>query len=194
MGMATDPAEELVRGRLFTAAEVCSRPSAIPAAPGVYAWWFDAIPALVPIDGCLRRNGLTLLYVGISPKRPPTNGRPPSRQTVRSRVRYHFRGNAEGSTLRLTLGVLLGLELRRVGGGSRRTFSTAEAALTQWMADHAQVSVLKHPEPWTVEEQLITTLSLPLNLDQSTHPFRPALSGLRSAGKARAAQLPVLPR
>ncbi|MEV1246427.1 GIY-YIG nuclease family protein [Nonomuraea sp. NPDC049750] len=32
---------------------------------------------------------------------------------MRTRMRYHFRGNAEGSTLRLTLGCLLGLELAR---------------------------------------------------------------------------------
>ena len=41
-----------------------------------------------------------------------------------NRIRYHFRGNAEGSTLRLTLGCLLikplGIELRRVGSGKRR--------------------------------------------------------------------------
>ncbi|GAA2511770.1 hypothetical protein GCM10010406_54960 [Streptomyces thermolineatus] len=38
-----------------------------------------------------------------------------SPQNLRTRVRYHFRGNAAGSTPRLTLGCLLGLELRRFG-------------------------------------------------------------------------------
>ncbi|WP_386143941.1 GIY-YIG nuclease family protein [Streptomyces yanii] len=42
-----------------------------------------------------------------------------STQNLRTRVRYHYRGNAAGSTLRLTLGCLLGLELRRVGSGKR---------------------------------------------------------------------------
>ncbi|WP_394816236.1 GIY-YIG nuclease family protein [Streptomyces mooreae] len=42
-----------------------------------------------------------------------------STQNLRKRVRYHYRGNAAGSTLRLTLGCLLGLELRRVGSGKR---------------------------------------------------------------------------
>ncbi|MET8121086.1 GIY-YIG nuclease family protein [Micromonospora sp. NPDC005189] len=67
-----------------------------------------------------------LLYVDISPKAPPGNGRPPSRQTIRGRIRYHYRGNAAGSTLRLTLGSLLagelGIGLRRVGSGNRLTF------------------------------------------------------------------------
>jgi hypothetical protein len=175
---------------LLSAAEL----AAIPARHGVYAWWFDVVPDGVPVDGCLTRTGWTLLYVGISPKRPSANGRPPSRQNVRTRVGYHFRGNAEGSTLRLTLGVLLGLELRRVGSGTRRTFSAQEAVLSQWMADHARVSFVEHPEPWLLEERLIAELPLPLNLDQNTHPFRPVLSALRSAAKARAAELPVLPR
>lgn len=178
--------------------EIRSRPCPIPAAPGVYGWWFDQIPAGVPTDGCIVRDGSTLLYVGISPKRPPTNGKPPSSQTVRSRVRYHCRGNAAGSTLRLTLGVLLsqqlGIELRRVGSGGRRTFSTGEQALSAWIAEHARVTVVQHAEPWVLEEELIRNLVLPLNLDQNSHPFRSTLSAMRSAAKASAESLPVLPR
>jgi hypothetical protein len=50
-------------------------------------------------------------------------------------VRYHYRGNTAGSTLRLTLGCLLGLELRRVGSGKRMTFGKAGEATLR--ADHA---------------------------------------------------------
>ena len=53
--------------------------------------------------------------------------------------------------LRKTLGVLvsdeLGLELRRVGSGGRRTFAAGEAVLTRWMAERAVVSWVVHPEP-----------------------------------------------
>ena len=46
---------------------------------------------------------------------------------MRERIRYHYQGNAEGSTLRLTLGCLLSeeldIELRRVGSGKRMTFA-----------------------------------------------------------------------
>ncbi|MET9440781.1 GIY-YIG nuclease family protein [Streptomyces sp. NPDC006610] len=52
-----------------------------------------------------------------------------STQNLRKRVRYHYRGNAAGSTLRLTLGCLLGLELRRVGSGKRMTFGKAGEAI-----------------------------------------------------------------
>lgn len=144
------------------------------------------------------RGDRTLLYVGISPKAPPLNGKPPSRQTMRSRVRYHYTGNAEGSTLRLTLGVLLaeelGIELRRVGSGTRHTFSTGEQRLSEWMSEHAFVTITEHPEPWVLEERLIAEWSLPLNLDQNSHPFRPTLSAMRSAARQRAKALAVLPR
>ncbi len=46
----------------------------------------------------------------------------------------HYAGNAEGSTLRKTLGCLLadelGIELRRVGSGTRKTFVDGEHRLS----------------------------------------------------------------
>jgi hypothetical protein len=65
----------------------------------------EEFPQGVPAAGLARSAGLSLLYVGISPKRPSAVGSP-SRQTLRSRLRYHFQGNAEGSTPRLSLGCL----------------------------------------------------------------------------------------
>lgn len=128
--------------RLWSRAEVLTRPCPVPKSPGVYAWYFRAPPAGVPLEGCIRHGDLALLYVGISPKAPPSDGRPGSRQTLASRIRYHYNGNAEGSTLRLTLGCLLGdeldLELRRVGSGRRLTFTVeGEQRLSAWMSDHA---------------------------------------------------------
>ncbi|GAA2932272.1 hypothetical protein GCM10010446_16360 [Streptomyces enissocaesilis] len=108
-------------------------------------------------------------------------------------MRYHCRGNAAGSTLRLTLGCLLGLELRRVGSGTRLTFGKAgEAALTQWMADNAQVCWLEHNEPWTMESELISQLNLPLNLDQNLHNrFHDRLKELRADARERTRTLPI---
>lgn len=186
--------------RLWTRAEVLARPSPVPAEPGVYAWYFSSVPAVVPLDGCLRAEGGVLLYVGISPKRPPANGSPASRQTLRNRVRYHYRGNAAGSTLRLTLGSLLadhlGIGLRRVGSrGTRLTFSDGEARLDQWMAEHARVCWVVDPQPWVAESTLIEDVVLPLNLDQNAHSsFRPELAHLRALQRKRAQELPVLPK
>ncbi|MFE0633165.1 GIY-YIG nuclease family protein [Streptomyces sp. NPDC058864] len=169
--------------RLWSADEVLIRPSPIPAAPGVYGWHFDESPY----------SGLPagqLLYVGIAPRHMATRR---STQNLRTRVRYHFRGNAAGSTLRLTLGCLLGFELRRVGSGTRMTFGKAgEATLSQWMAKHARVCWVEHPEPWTAESDLITRLDLPLNLDQNQHnQFHARLKQIRAQARYRARELPV---
>ena len=194
-----DSANRFLHVPLVNSEQMRSRPCPVPAAAGVYGWWFDEIPTGVPAAGCKRRGEWTLLYVGISPKAPPRNGAAPSRQTLRSRVRYHFHGNAEGSTLRLTLGVLLAehlrIELRRVGSGTRHTFSLGEQQLSAWMAEHARVSVLEYPTPWTLEEELIGALDLPLNLDQNrNHSFHNELSARRRAARMAAAELPVLLR
>jgi len=118
--------------RLWSRADVLARPCPVPARPGIYAWYFRELPGCVDATECAVHQGLTLLYIGISPKALAKNGKPPSRGTLRSRIRYHFRGNAEGSTLRLTLGCLmaaksLGIQLRRIGSGSRMTFGASGA-------------------------------------------------------------------
>lgn len=185
MDALTDPPH------LFSRSEVLVRPCPIPASRGVYAWYFRGVPPSVPTDGCLTKDGHTLLYVGISPKSPA------SRQSMRQRVCYHFRGNAEGSTLRLTLGALLAsrsdFPLRRVGSGRRMTFThLGEQWLDGWMADNARVCWVEHPEPWLLERQLLEKLSLPLNIqDNRLHPFAMALSEIRREAKAAALAMPI---
>ncbi|MEV7860967.1 GIY-YIG nuclease family protein [Streptomyces hirsutus] len=104
-----------------------------------------------------------------------------------------LRGNAAGSTLRLTLGCLLGLELRCVGSGKRITFGKAgEATLSQWMADNARVYWIGQNEPCDLESQLISQLDLPLNLDQNRHnTFHSGLKELRAQARQRARDLPI---
>jgi hypothetical protein len=190
-------ADSLLRPeRLWSRHEVLSIPSPVPRSPGIYAWYFHGLES-VRSGSCLNAGDFRLLYIGISPSAPPKNGKAPSSQSVQTRVRYHYSGNAEGSTLRLTLGCLLatelGIELRRVGGGKRMTFSTGEARLSEWMEENAKVVWQVCDEPWKLEEELISTLDLPLNLDQNRrHGFHPELSRIRSAAKARARALPVL--
>jgi hypothetical protein len=191
------PASLLQPDYLWTRAEVLSRPCPIPRQAGVYAWYFDAMPGPVSPTDAHQHGDWTLLYVGISPSKPPENGRRPSSQTLAHRIRYHYRGNAEGSTLRLTLGCLLstdlGIKLRRVGSGTRMTFGPGEATLSAWMADHARVTWLLDPTPWVLEHQLIQALALPLNLDQNrAHSFHPTLSAIRRAAKTQARALPIL--
>jgi hypothetical protein len=165
---------------------------------GVYAWFFRSFVD-VPLLDCLTCGDFTLLYIGISPSAPPTNGKGPSGQTLYHRVRYHMQGNAEGSTLRLSLGCILagqlGIELRRVGSGKRLTFSHGEERLSEWLENNARVTWHVCEEPWLLEKRLISQLNLPFNLDQNNRSaFHPVLSGLRREAKRRAGDLPILAR
>ncbi|HEY0681618.1 MAG TPA: hypothetical protein VGD45_04760 [Steroidobacter sp.] len=185
--------------RLWSRAEVRSRPSPVPRVAGVYAWYFLRPPAGVSTRDCHKIRGAALLYVGISPKPPPANGAAPSRQTLCGRIRCHFSGNAAGSTLRLTLGCLLaetlGIELRRVGSGRRLTFADGEQRLSEWMDRNARVCWMPVEQPWTIEEQLISKLSLPLNLrSNERHSFHPVLTEIRRDHRYRANTLPIWKR
>jgi len=184
--------------RLYSREEVIASPPPIPVTGGVYGWWFDVPPAVMDISGCYERAGYWLLYTGISPTRPPANGRPPSKSGLRKRIRTHCAGNAEGSTLRKTLGCLLSeqldIELRRVGSGNRRTFVRGEKALSAWMGQHARVGFELHERPWELEDHLMASLDVPLNLQgNSRNRFHPELTAARSKSVARANALPTLP-
>jgi hypothetical protein len=184
----------------YTRDEVFAEPCPVPSKPGVYGWWFRTVPAAVDASACEQRDGLTLLYVGISPTRPPVEGKPPSTQDLRKRIRYHFGGgnaDAEGSALRKTLGVVLadelGLELRRVGSGRRRTLAGGEAVLTRWMADNVLVSWVARREPWHFEEELISKVDVPLVLHgNKNNAFYPELNRLRREAVRRSNRLRVL--
>jgi hypothetical protein len=183
--------------RVFSRQDVLVRPSPVPARPGVYGWWFRRWPSLTSADHCCHHRGLALLYAGISPDRPPSNGRPASKQSLAGRIRYHYAGNAEGSTLRKTLGCLLagelGIQLRRVGSGSRMTFGAGEQVLSAWMAENAFVSWVVGEAPWELEDDLIAALDLPLNLKgNQSNSFHLVLSEVRARCVAQARMLPVL--
>ena len=176
---------------LYSRPMVLSTPCPVPPARGVYGWFFKEIPSTTPTSGCVTKGDLTLLYVGIAPKNDLSG------QSLRKRIAYHYRGNAEGSTLRLTLGVLLaeknGFPLRRVGSGRRMTFThLGEQWLDRWMEQNAFVCWVEHPSPWQVEASVFRTLSLPLNLqDNDHHQFKIELSKLRSDAKSAARQEPI---
>lgn len=183
--------------RLYSAMDFLCRPCPIPTSPGVYAWYFDEVPPDVPIEGCHQALGHTLLYVGIAPKETKGHAVKPSIRTLRQRMRDHFTGNAEGSTLRLTLGCLLSktlnITLRRVGSGKRHTFTNpGEIILDKWMAQHARVAWAAVEEPRVVEKRLLITVPLPLNLRDNTHRFVSTLKTVRKAAKDAAGLLPVV--
>lgn len=191
-------AEMLSSAPIVSRREVLARPCPVPSEPGFYGWWFRELPLDFDTSASLSREGLTLLYVGISPRRPSSDGKSPSQNHLRKRVTYHYRGNAGGSTLRKTLGVLLedrlGTVLRRVGSGRRLTFADREQALSEWMEANAYVSWTIDPTPWNAEERLIKELNVPLNLEgNGANAVHATLRARRAEAVARAGSLPVVP-
>lgn len=174
--------------KTYSRTEVMSAPSPVPAVNGIYFWWFKEIPLGVPAEGCITFDEYTLLYVGISPDQ---RGKPNSRSNLRKRIKTHYSGNAAGSTLRRTLGVLLSHEssfpLRRVGSGSRMTFThPGEQWLDAWMEKNAKVHWIPVEAPWELEDTLIASIPLPLNIQGNAHEFKMTLSGMRSQAAAEA--------
>lgn len=184
----------------YTREHVFVEPGPVPAQAGAHGWWFREIPGGIDVAGCQQRDGWTLLYVGVSQGPPRADGKPQHPQDLRKRIRYHFgarNASADGSTLRKSLGVLLGdqlgFALRRVGSGKRQTFAGGEAVLTQWMAENTTVSWVLHPEPWFLETKLVNALDLPLNFqDNERNAFGPELKRLRREAAIKAAKMRVL--
>ena len=178
--------------RLFSRAEVRQRPSPVPASSGVCFWYFRDIPSVVPTDDCQTLNGCTLLYLAIAPVKPKN----PS-VTLLSCIRRNYRGQLEGSSLPKTLGILLedkcGFPLLRAGNGQRSTLTPAgERWLDKWMEENVFVGWAEHPEPWTIEYELLLKLSLPLNISHNGHhPFASSLKKMRLDALRRARALPV---
>ena len=200
MDTATQPVlsqqlQSLINGvELYSRREILCTTSLPPSVPGVYAWFFKNIPGNALIDGCVTKGPLTLLYVGISPDKI---GKPNSRQNLRRRITTHFQGNAEGSTLRRSLGVLLaeesGYPLRRVGSGKRMTLThSGEQWLDDWMTENAFVCWLEHQAPWEFEDKLLSSLSLPLNIKGNRdHPFARVLTEARIQAIKSAREWPI---
>lgn len=110
----------------------------------------------------------------------------------------HYAGNAEGSTLRKTIGCLLagqlGIQLRRLGSGRRKTSADGEQLLSAWMSENAFVSWVIRERPWELEHDLIAAVDLPLNLEGNIgHRFHLELTQARARCVAQANALPILP-
>lgn len=155
---------------------------------GLYAWYFTKIPyADMPTEKCHTVNRgnqiYTLLYVGIAPSLVKGS---PSKQTLRKRIRTHYKGNIYGSTLRRSLASLLGEKLSltfyRSGKRNRlRLKDNGEARLSRWMQENAFVTWSYISNPWEYERKVIERLDLPLNLRHNqNHPFYETLSKKRN--------------
>ena len=118
--------------RLWSRAEIVAEPCPFLVRPACMRGSSARFRRTFRLPVVFNETGLTLLYVGISPKKP-TPGKKPSKETIQSRLCDHMgKTNAEGSTIRMTLGCLLsetlGIRLKRPG--NRFTFGSA---LSEWI-------------------------------------------------------------
>ena len=159
-----------------------------PTSFGLYFWWFEkrVIQKLLPkiklagypeySKGWIFREKWNLLYIGIG-------------SNLKTRIlACHFRGNANVSTLRMSLGCLLVIELgiclwkqpRLRDGEYRYTFGVeGEKKLSKWMAGNALVRLVETPDYEALEEKYIRQYAPLLNIDDNPRLFRP-LKVLRS--------------
>ncbi|MBV7557940.1 hypothetical protein KW829_07510 [Enterobacter sp. ENT02] len=61
-----------------------------------------------------------------------------------------------------------------------------EQWLDAWMEQNAKVHWHPVEAPWELEDMLIASLSLPLNIQGNAHAFKMTLSGMRSQAAAEA--------
>jgi hypothetical protein len=173
--------------RLYSRSEVVGRSSVVPSTSGIYGWYFDEMPAELSFRSEVATDGFRLLYVGIAPAGPSLEGRRQS--TLRTRIRTHASGNADASTLRFTVGCLLserlGIALMRTPSGRLR-FGDGEAALSDWLDEHARVCWVEMEAAWSVEGEVVRGLDLPLNRSHNAaHPFYPILGEIRARERKR---------
>jgi hypothetical protein len=167
-----------VPSELLQVGDIMARPSAAPDEPGLYAWWFDHLPA-VPLDGALEQNGFKLAYVGIASHRLG------SRRTLRQRLRNHCAGPIATSTLRRSLAAILrdklGLSPALGSAGKIKLPKQEEKRLSDWLATHGRVAWIRNATPWVHEETLLRHgPRLALNIRGNTHEFVPELVALRA--------------
>ena len=107
-------------------------------------------------------QNLKVLYVGI------TNAK---RGIRRRNYKNHFNGNAGGSTLRKSLGVLFEYKLiardKHVSNNKKKFSKEDEFELSNWMKKNLCFfyKVLQYPD--SIEQDLINLLKPPLNLDKT---------------------------
>ena len=145
----------------YEASSLEEKKQSIPKTKGVYAWYFAHGELNVPSNSYFRVDDFELLYIGIT-------------GNLRRRIySKHINGNADGSTLRFSLGILLRrkgspLEPKRKGIKKRIEWSN-EDYLTEWICDNALVAWIEHKHPKLVEEQAVKNFGclLPLNIEHN---------------------------
>ena len=155
--------------------------SNIPKLPGNYIATIRDIGILPTLGHKIVTQsfrGQEIIYTGIS------------KTSLYNRVwQSHISGQAGRSTLRRTLGYLLGYtpiprDKSNPNNGRIRFNADDEKALKEWIKENLVFYYLPNDTPGVLETELIRSLNPPLNLDENDNPvnleFRADLSILRN--------------
>ncbi len=177
--------------KIYSCEEFFSLPKDDLEKAGLYAWYFkkDSLPVLT--DKCIVQKDKTLLYVGSS-----SFG---ENASLYKRIEKHYTKNANVSTLRMSLGVLLyeasSFPLRKLSRTSKK-FKFCKCGkkwLSDWMEKNAFVCWIAHEDYKNAEKEVIKSISLPLNLTYNKrHPFYKSLKEKRKVAKDNARKLAPL--
>jgi hypothetical protein len=153
---------------------------------GVYAVLFDSDEGVLEKSGYLefdksppiRVHGYDLMYIGAS------------LDPLRRRVLAHLTGNTKGSTLRMTVGMILSTDLNLEPIGNRRhayyDFGEGEYRLTEWLLTHTRVAFIESDDPFGLEWSILQQVPLPLNIShRKRHGFSKYLLAMRAYYAAR---------
>lgn len=151
----------------------------IPDEKGVYLFLLKSGARLPSVDcfyNCQKLNGREIIYVGIS-----------NRSLRRRDFKQHFYGNAGASTLRKSIGSLMGLQKiprskTRIDGKTKFTIED-ELILTEWMISNLDFCYLTTEDTNAMEALLIKKFNPPLNLSKNYNlensVYRKLLTALR---------------
>jgi hypothetical protein len=166
---------------LLPAASIVAAPHQVPPDMGTYFIFFDSGQLLLERSGYLEFDddfpisidGFDLLYVGATMSQ------------LRKRVLDHLTGNSRASSLRMTVGAVLALELglEPIGDGSRTYFhfGDGEQRLTDWLVAHTRVAFVLTDDPFGDEKRAIAAAPVPFNIsERKRHPYSKYLMSLRS--------------
>ena len=152
----------------------------IPNSPGNYIVCLKkgcGLPKNSEVYQTKKFNGYEVIYTGIAGK------------SLRNRdYKQHFTGNAGSSTLRKSIGSIMGLKKiprdSNPANGKTKFTEHDEDKLSIWMQENLLLYFKKNPLPKNLEDELIKKFNPPLNLSKNKNrinaEFRKKLSELRS--------------
>jgi len=141
----------------------------LPKEGGIYKWYVTkegANQLSIPIDGCLIKNEMYLIYIGLS-------------KNLNQRLKWHADDKHRISSIKSgTLSVLR----QKLCALLYSNWSNKEG-VDNFMNSHMRVEFEVNPNYEKDEKQLIKEHVLPLNVRHNNHPFRKTLSKINSQAK-----------